>query len=190
MRIVVEGASDEGAARRVVEVAGHVVERVTIKKGKSNLDRDLAKYCQAARRESWVVFRDSDEQCPVTLRAMLMSGLSFHPSRFQLRIAHSMTEAWLMADRKGFAAYFRVSADAVPVDPERSGHAKRVLLALCRKSTSRDIRAEVAFSEREAGPLFVEHLNEFAARHWDPTVAAENAPSLASAIAAISAMTP
>ncbi|GAA1378805.1 hypothetical protein [Luteococcus sanguinis] len=187
MDLVVEGGSDEGAARRVVEAAGHAVVRVYVVRGTGNLDRRITNYSRAARTTPWVVFRDSDNACPVELRTRLLAGIPENP-RFSLRIAHTMTEAWLMADRKGFADYFKVSVGTVPADPEAEPHAKRSLLALCLKSRNRDIREEVAFDEAHPGPLFTDHLNGFATRHWDIETAAQNSPSLRRAIAALAAM--
>lgn len=184
MRIVVEGDSDVGAARRVVEHAGHGVTGVRVAGGKSKLDPKIGNYARAARHEPWVVFRDSDNQCPVTLRDRLLTGVQQQPL-FALRIAHTMTEAWLMADRRGFADYFKLSADAVPTSPEELSHAKHTLLNLCLHSRSRDIREEVAHDGTQPGPLFVDHLNEFATLHWDIAVAAQNSPSLRRAVNAL-----
>lgn len=184
MYVVVEGSSDEWAARRVVEYAGRDVTQVRSTGGASRLDQKISNYSQAARQDPWVVFRDSDSRCPVELRNELLERASDNPL-FALRIAHTMIEAWLMADREGFADYFRVSVDLVSPEPESLPHAKRALLSLCRHSQSRDIREEVAYDEAHPGPLFVDHLNEFARHHWDVGKAAESAPSLARAIRAI-----
>ncbi|WP_130866945.1 hypothetical protein [Acidipropionibacterium timonense] len=125
--------------------------------------------------------------CPVELRNRLFALVDDNPL-FALRIAHTMTEAWLMADRQGFAEYFKVSADRVPLQPELEHHAKKTLLAVCAKSRSRDIREEVVHEETETGPLYVDHLNEFAKVHWDIKQASANSPSLCRAVRAIAAM--
>jgi hypothetical protein len=179
----VEGASDVGAARRVIEVAGHMLGRGPyIAGGKANLDPKIAKYNIAARWEPWIVFRDSDSQCPVRLRIELTSAIDVWSPRFLLRIAHSMTEAWFIADRDGFADYFRVSPGKVPADPEALAHGKRSLLALCRESSSRDVRQEVVAVDGGAGPLYVDHLNEFAMTRWDVAAATERSASLRRAV--------
>lgn len=189
MRIVVEGPSDEGAARRVVEHCGHVVTGTRAVGGKTKLDPKLANYARAARREPWVVFRDTDTKCPVTLRQQLLLGVATSPL-FVLRLAHCMTESWLMADTDGFAQYFNVSRDVVPLDVESLEHAKHTLLALCKRSRSRDIREEVAHDATTEGVLFVLHLNEFALNHWDVEAAAQNSASLRRAVAALRAIPP
>lgn len=187
MHIVVEGESDAAAARRVAEFAGGCVRQVRVAGGRTRLDPKLANYSRAARDEPWVVFRDSDNRCPVELRRELLVGVPRNPL-FVLRIVHTMTEAWLLADRNGFSRYFGVSLDRVPINPEAEAHAKQTLLRLCHGSRSRDIREEVAHGHTQPGPLFVEHLTEFASQHWDVSVAAESSQSLRRAIAAIRAL--
>lgn len=98
MHVVVEGESDKATASRVVEFAGRHVLHVTVTRGKTKLDSKLANYSRAARDQPWVVFRDSDNQCPVSLRQRLLAGIPDNPL-FALRIVHTMTEAWLMAGR-------------------------------------------------------------------------------------------
>ena len=128
MHVVVEGESDKATASRMVEFAGRHVLHVTVTRGKTKLDSKLANYSRAARDQPWVVFRDSDNQCPVSLRRRLLAGIPDNPL-FALRIVHTMTEAWLMADRLGFSRYFAVSFDTVPVDPEAKPHAPSPLPA-------------------------------------------------------------
>lgn len=185
MNVVVEGSSDEDAARRVVQSAGHTVTKVYIKRGKANLDAALPKYAKAAVREPWVVFRDSDNECPVTLRDRLLNTVPVAPSLFHLRIAHTMTEAWFLADSVGFGEYFGVSPGKVPGVPEALPHAKATLLQLCAKSRRRAIREEVVRHDNQPGPLFVHHLNTFATQRWDIAAAAGNSPSLRRAITAL-----
>jgi len=179
----VEGTSDTGAARRVIEVAGHELAREPhVAGGKTRLDPKISKYNEAARWGPWVVFRDSDARCPVELRSKLTAAIRDWQPGFRLRIAHSMTEAWFLADAEGFADYFGVSAAKVPANPESLAHGKQSLLSLCRESYSRDIREEVVAADGGAGPLFVDHLNEFAATRWDVEAASERSDSLRRAV--------
>lgn len=66
----------------------------------------------AAAQHPWVVFRDSDSQCPVTQLSRLTAGISSPHLHFCLRIAHSMSEAWLLAERDNLAECFSVSPTA------------------------------------------------------------------------------
>lgn len=188
INIAVEGESDRKAATAVVECAGRTVGRLYVAGGKSKLDPKIPKYSAAARETPWVVFRDSDGQCPVRLREDLLQKVGGHNSRFLVRIAHSMTEAWLLADVTGFSTFFRVNPAKIPRDPEALRHAKQSLLALCADSSSRAIRQGMTTADGKTGPLYVVHLNEFASSRWDVEAAAENSPSLARALTAIRAL--
>lgn len=185
--VVVEGASDEQAARAILRHCGRDVHDVRVSGGKTRLDPKIPNYIRAARHGTWVIFRDTDGECPVTLRERLLSGET-PESSFALRLAHSMTEAWLMADRSGFATYFHVSPDSIPSDPDGEPHAKRTLLTICRKSRDRRIREGVVHDSDHAGPEFVYFVNEFARTAWRVEAAMENSPSLRRAVQAISAM--
>lgn len=183
--VVVEGDSDRETARAIVALTGRTVARVVVAGGKSKLDPKIANYNRAARQSSWVVFRDSDGDCPVRLRAELTAQISTWSPNFRLRIAHSMTEAWLLADRDGFADFFRVKIGQVPKEPEGLSHAKRELLRLCAASRARSVRRDMVRSIGEAGPLYVKLLNDFASTRWDARRAAANSDSLRRAIQSI-----
>lgn len=185
INVVVEGESDKEAAAAVVVAAGRTVARTHVARGKGKLDQNLRKYNAAARHQSWVVFRDSDSCCPVELRERLLRLTPEPNPRLSLRIAHTMTEAWLLADRRAFCEFFSVNAAKIPRSPEELNHAKRSLLDLCAKSTSRTARQDMVTTEGETGPLYVLRINEFARDHWDVHAAAQASPSLRRAVAAI-----
>src|SRR6266568_1792509 len=101
INVVVEGASDRGVATAVLRAAGREVGKIVVKGGKTRLDPDLPKYNQAASRAQWVVFRDSDTDCPVNLYLKLTRALNVVSPNFLLRIVHPMSEGWLLADPEG-----------------------------------------------------------------------------------------
>ncbi|WLP92135.1 DUF4276 family protein [Gordonia sp. NB41Y] len=186
VNVAVEGESDREAAKAVIKCVGHQVGKVVVAGGKTKLDPKIPGYCAAARNDNWVVFRDSDGKCPVELRATLGDALPTPPnSRFALRIAHSMTEAWLLADTVGFSEFFHVKASQIPREPEKLAHAKQTVLDLCRNSRSRGIRGDLVAAGTKTGPLYVPRINEFAGTRWDVRAAAERSPSLARALIAI-----
>lgn len=182
INVAVEGASDEEAARAVVRAAGRSVARVIAKGGKTKLDPLLPNYNQAALYAPWVVFRDSDTECPVDLVARLTAGIGELSPSFLLRIAHPMTEAWLLADRDGFADYFKVRRHDLPVSPETLPHPKHAVLSLCANSRSRDIRHDVVTKEGKTGPLYTRRMNEFARTHWSVESASAISDSLRRAV--------
>ncbi len=185
INVAVEGESDRGAASAVVVAAGGSVARVVVAGGKTKLDTKISRYYAAARQTPWVVFRDSDGRCPVHLRDQLSKDFTVPHPRFALRIAHTMTEAWLLADAAGFARFFHVRPARVPAQPEALAHAKRSLLEVCMSSSSRMIRHDLVTSDGQTGPLYVSRLNEFASQHWDVEAAADNSQSLSRAIESI-----
>lgn len=180
----VEGESDRGAVEALIRHAGHDVGKIVAAGGKTRLDPKIPKYVQAARATSWLVLRDSDGTCPVQLKGELLSSEGDSNPRFALRIAHSMVEAWFLADQEGFAEYFHVSRGRIPPDPEALDHAKRTLLNLCRRSTSRSIVKDVVAGDHP-GPLYVARMNEFARSRWEVAAASDRSPSLARAIRAL-----
>lgn len=186
INIVVEGESDREAAKGVVRAAGRDVQRVVVANGTGRLDSRIPNYNRAAVRMPWVVFRDADSACPVELVTRLSGGIISWSPLFSLRIARSMTEAWLLADRNAFADYFSISLSRIPVDPESLPHAKRTLLALCEKSRSRVIRNDVTAAGGQIGPLYVQRINEYARQSWRPLEAASESDSLQRAIARVS----
>ena len=172
--VAVEGESDREAARAVARAAGHEVRRISVARGKSRLDPKIAGYNRAARYENWVVFRDADGVCPVELRTELLRGPEPPSQAFALRIAESMMEAWLLADREGFARYFRVKQSRVPAEPDRVPHAKRTVLDLCAKSASTQMRNDMTSRGGRTGPLYVSVVNDFASTAWNVRAAMEN----------------
>ena len=185
INVVVEGESDREVAKTVVVHAGHRVHQVRIAGGKTKLDPLIPKYNIASAQFPWVVFRDSDSQCPVILRARLTAGISSWHPQFSLRIAHSMSEAWLLADREGFAEYFKVPSTRIPRDPESLPNAKHTLFALCSRSRSKAIRKDVTTSGTRTGPLYVIRINEFASTVWNVAEAESVSDSLRRAIVRI-----
>lgn len=182
INVAVEGASDEEAARAVIRAAGRSVARVIAKGGKTKLDPLLPNYNQAALYAPWVVFRDSDTECPMELVARLKASIGELSPSFLLRIAHPMTEAWLLADRDGFAEYFKVRRNDLPVSPETLPHPKQAVLSLCASSRSRDIRHDVVTKEGKTGPLYVRRINEFAKTRWSVNSASAISDSLRRAV--------
>jgi hypothetical protein len=178
---VVEGESDRGLAKSVVAAAGREVGRIIVRGGKPKLDPQIPKYSQAAAHGLWVVFRDSDAECPAQLRSRLMAHIINPPPSFLLRIAHSMSESWLLADPDGFAGYFGVKRAQIPRSPETLPNAKEVVIRLCSESRSRSIRQDMAVGHR-TGPLYVPRINEYATTRWNAETAAQNSDILRRAL--------
>ena len=179
VEVAVEGDSDTGMAQVLLNNAGLAISRCLVKRGSANLDKLIPGLARTTIHNPWVVFRDSDGRCPVELRAALLESRSRpHDGGFELRLACSMTESWLLADAEGFADYFDISAKKIPDRPDELPHAKRELLRLCQSSRSRLTRDDMVRTDGSPGPLYVIHLNTFAREHWDIAKAQECSPSL------------
>jgi hypothetical protein len=182
INVVVEGESDRGVASAVAHAAGQQIDKLIVKGGKTRIDPLIAKYNQAALRSPWVIFRDSDSNCPVRLYKELTATIGKVSPSFLLRIVHPMSEGWLLADPEGFAEYFNVRVADVPREPELLAHPKRTVLQLCSKSRSRSINRDMVAPGERTGPRYVLHINEFATTRWDVANAIINSDSLSRAV--------
>ncbi len=188
VRCAVEGESDKGMAQALLRHVGlEIIDKPLTKRGTGNLDPLIPKLAKTETYNPWVVFRDADLNCPVELRQKLLGKTPPNPA-FQLRLAVSMMEAWLLADITGFTDFFAVRSEAMPQDPDKLPHAKNALLKLCLKSRRRQIREEVCSKSGGTGSLYVHHINEFASKRWDIEAAAQVSPSLERAVARLRAM--
>ena len=186
--VAVEGESDTGMAQTLLRHVHLTLSRpCLVKRGVANLDKTIRRLSQTRIDNPWIVFRDSDGRCPVELRTALI-GHQSHESGFELRLACSMTEAWLLADAKGFADHFKISLKKIPGSPDELPHAKRELLHLCRTSRSRQVRANMVRADNTPGPLYVSCLNEFARERWNVVRAQERSPSLRRTVARLESM--
>ncbi|RRD44036.1 hypothetical protein [Buchananella hordeovulneris] len=137
---------------------------------------------------NYFILRDTDGRCPVEVLAELAPGSQSEPG-FCLRLAHRESETWLLASRRAAAEYFGFSAARIPADLEQVADPKRLLLQLCQKSRKRLIREDVvtqlSSGALACGPLYVSHLNDFYAAHWDIAEAMTESDSLRRAVLAL-----
>lgn len=176
--VAVEGRSDTGMAQAVISHTGFTLARpIIVRDGVANLDHLIPDLARTGPHAPWVVFRDADRACPVDLRRRLI-GERQHGDGFELRIACSMTEAWLLADGDGLAQFFRVKRSRIPSEPDQLSHAKRELLHLCQSSRARSIKEAMVRNDGTPGPLYVTTVNEFATHSWSIDAAQKRSPSL------------
>ncbi|MDO4899519.1 hypothetical protein [Actinomyces sp.] len=185
--VAVEGESDVGMANALLAHVGLSRARCLVKRGAANLDKLIPGLARTTIHNPWIVFRDSDGKCPVHLREQLVGSRS-HGDGFELRLACTMTEAWLLADVRGFSAYFKVPMIRLPQAPDDLPHAKRELLVLCQRHSPRSIRGDMVRPDGTTGPLYVQRINEFASRHWDVKQACVRSPSLARSVTRLAAL--
>ena len=186
--VAVEGESDTGMVGTLLAHVGISLARpCLVKRGVTNLDRLIPGLSRTSINNPWVVFRDSDGRCPVELRTALI-GSRPHDGGFELRLACSMTEAWLLADVENFSDHFKIPVQKIPRAPDELTHAKRELLRLCRSSRSRRIRDDMVRANGAPGALYTGRLNEFALECWDVVKERERSPSLHRTIVRLESM--
>lgn len=184
----VEGPSDEAALRKVLSISGDDLGPVYGRNGKGSILRGLAGYNNAARFEAWIVLLDLDnEDCAVTSKEMWLPTASPYMC---LRIVVRELESWLLADKARFAAYFSVSRDLIPDNPDRIDDPKLTLLNIIRKSKRNAIKDDMLPDQnlgQSIGPAYTSRIIEYiqSDQGWRADVAAQNSPSLSRAISAI-----
>lgn len=188
----VEGATDVPVAQKVIRHFGREPRQVLVARGKHRLDERIAKWNNSSNLRPFLVLRDWDQndraQCvPEHVRFLL--GGALHAPNLLLRVPVRAVESWLMADRDGFAEFFKTSR--VPASPESEARPKEALVNACRSSRSPTIRRDMlpdVGSRRSVGRLYEARIIEFGREHWDLTRAASNSPSLKRALDRIDAM--
>ncbi len=176
----VEGIVDEAALRRLVCEANANDGPVYGKNGKSYLLRRLNGYNNAARFAPWLILIDlNGGECPPPAKEKWLP----HPSILMcFSIAVRGIESWLMSDRKNLARFLRIRISQVPRHPETENDPKRKIVDLARDSRSKDIREDMVprpGSGIPIGPAYSSRLIEYIQKYWQPSVAADNSPSLA-----------
>lgn len=137
-----------------------------------------ARYNDAGKHTTVMGLADLEQaQCASSL---LASKLPHKSAGFHLRLAVRMLESWLLADRQAMARFLKVPIGALPIDPDGEAHAKRVLVDIARKSTSKTIRDALVPDDSGGvvGSDYVATMSKFIQQHWHVSVARKTSPSL------------
>lgn len=193
LTIAAEGSCDLAMMRRMVDSAGHQVDREFNCRGKGNLDKRLPGYINACAHYNWFVLRDLDRDhaCAPGLLGMLApQGI---PDRMLFRIAVRSMESWLLADRDAISGWLRVPKRQVDSSPEDLQDPKGYLASLASRSSSKELRQRMSPDDRSGarvGPEYESSITEFISQHWKPTRAADGglSPSLSRAMAALASL--
>lgn len=122
-----------------------------------------------------------DRACPGDLLTEWLPG--GRHSDFLLRVAVREVEAWLLADRPGFAAHFGAKLTSIPAFPETCADAKAELLGIVSGTRKARWKGMLPDEGRRApGPDYNDCLRAFVRERWSPAEAQQRAPSLAKAI--------
>ena len=187
MTVAVEGPTDEHVATRLVVHAGGQVGRVLGRQGKPHLRAKIGGYCQAARRDPWLVLidLDADADCPVPI---LDEWLPTKPQHMCFRVAVREIESWLLADADTLAAYLSVRRERVPKMPDWLDDPKDSMIALARRSRDRRIRQDmvpVTGGGGHTGRRYTARMTEYVLGTWRSDVAARRSESFRRAMACL-----
>jgi hypothetical protein len=164
--------------------------------GNGYLKIRLDNFCEAARNGQRVfILTDLDKiSCPPMLLTKWFSNTKWvveqaSLKRLLFRVVVREIEAWIMADREGFAQLLGISCNKIQRNIEDIGDPKNYLFKLA-KIANRNVRQELLIEKRgvaSRGPGYDELLTYFVSNHWCPVRASENSPSLKKAIIRIEA---
>lgn len=158
----------------------YIVLRPLVERGVDNIRRSLPKYRNASRALAHIVVVDlDDEPCAPALRAQW--GLTTLPAQMLFRVAVREVEAWILADRTGFANFASILPSKVSQTPETLSDPKQTLINLVRSSRNRQLSREIVPKQGTSmskGPLYNERLGKFVRDDWDVAAAMQAAPSL------------
>jgi hypothetical protein len=180
--LVVEDELSLHVMRKVMDFSGrgYTVLRPLVARGVDNIRTSIVKYRNASSTLAHVVLIDLDNApCPPVLRHQW--GLATLPDAMLFRIAVREVEAWILADRAGFARFAGILQSKVSQSPETLPDPKQTLINLVRKSRNRRLASELVPEQGTSmskGPLYNERLGEFVREQWDVSVAVQAAPSL------------
>ncbi|MHB8405531.1 MAG: hypothetical protein ACYDCJ_08930 [Gammaproteobacteria bacterium] len=183
MDALVEGASDEIVARRLVTHTGHTFGTCFGKKGCRFLQSKItgfAKRVEYGGNSTLVLvdYMDFNYVCPAALVAEWVPN---RPRQMLLRVVVRELESWLLADRNGLSRHLGISAALVPDNPDNDVDPKRSLINLARRSRRTWIRnayvPKVGVSS-SVGPGYLTQIEQYVLKDWDPERARIRSPSL------------
>lgn len=185
--LVVEDALSRVLMEKVLAHTGrdYVVLRPLVERGVGNIRRSVTKYLNASRALPHVVLADLDQTvCAPLLRQQW--GVAVLPRTMLFRVAVREAEAWVLADRAGFADFAGIPASKISLAPEALADPKQQLVNLVRRSRNKRLAAELVPAQGSAvsiGPLYNERLGQFVRERWDVEAAIANSPSLERTVA-------
>lgn len=181
----VEGSTDVPVAEKLIALVECESRVVSASGGSSVIDGKLARWTQLSNKMPMLILRDWDQadnaECAPELVARLRGADC--PSNIALRIVVRSIESWLMADYEAATSFFRTRQ--IPRDPDSIERPKLALVDACRRSDLKAVRdgmTPAATSSGTVGTDYARLVREFAEKHWNPSRAATNSPSLDRAV--------
>jgi len=148
--------------------------------GKGKIKKQISAYNNAAQYGYYFVITDLDDDyncAPLLIKDWLPTQSS---TKLFFRVAVHEIESWLLADRKNFAAFFSISHDLIPLEPDKEKDPKRIIISLAKKSKKKVIRESIVPIDDfvSNGPGYNNQFQNFIQKYWDINSARKNSPSL------------
>lgn len=169
--IATEDALSEAVADHLVAKVNHGLQVIVRMRqnGCGYLKIKFPELVRTARKIPVFLLTDLDRiECPPVLIDS-WSGKADIPPGMLFRVAVREIEAWLLADREGFAAFFGVPLTKLPLHPETIADPKQLLLNLVRRHSKREIKTAILperGSRAKIGFGYNQMLSRFVEEHW------------------------
>lgn len=156
-------------------------------KGNGAIKRNISGFNKAAKGMPYLVLTDCDNySCAPSL---IHDYLKYpkHPNLI-FRVAVNEVEAWLLADREGFANYLGVSVHLIPENVDNIDDPKRHLINIARSCRNKELKNGIvpkSNSTATQGPYYNNCLIPFVNHKWNIDNAILHSDSLRRALKAI-----
>ncbi|RPI79962.1 MAG: hypothetical protein EHM45_00780 [Desulfobacteraceae bacterium] len=151
------------------------------RKGNTYLKKELRSFTKIARSVPVLLFTDLDRiECPSILINDWRGRVIF-PEMMLFRVVVRKIEAWLLADRQGFAQFSGVPFNRIPQHPESLSDPKESLLNLVRHYGKKAVKVDILperGSTAKIGLAYNQALCGFVQGAWSLDRAAQAANSL------------
>lgn len=186
LSLAFEDALTESLALKILRTipTEYATQTIYNRGGNGYLKRTIDGFNNAAKGTPFFVGTDLDRyECP----SALIDDWLTHPQHHNLliRVAVREVEAWVLADRDGFANFIGIKVAKVPDDVEALPNPKEALIQLVRGSRKKQVREDICpphNSTRKIGPNYNARLGSFVTESWNPANARLNSRSLDRAI--------
>lgn len=190
VQLVVEDELSEAVLRKLVDHSAHdlSIYGVYLTGGFGKIKSNVQRFKNASNVMPHIVLTDLD-RCICAPSLLNNWGIGTIPQNLLFRVAVREVEAWLLADREGFAEYLNLPLAKIPQYPEQEIDPKQALFSVVRKCKKRRLVEEIvpaAGSSASLGPLYNKRMCGFVREHWNIQRASINSDSLSRAIARIS----
>lgn len=193
IHLVVEDELSEALLRRILKESpsNFAVGFSYGRGGYGYIKQKVAAFNNAAKGTPFIILADLEAECPpAQIKKWLPTPLN---PNLLFRIAVREIEAWLLADRSGFASFLKIDKALIPTNVDKIDHPKQKVINLAKRSRNRALRqAIVPIPGRTArvGPDYNGQLSSFVFGEWNIEEAMKNSESLRRTVKALNKFQP